>query len=251
MIQLSLVGIGSGNPEHLTLQAVRVLRQVDLILIPQKSSEKKELAALREAICADVAPDVPLVPFDMPVRDPKIAEYTDRVEAWHDAIAAVWRAALAPLDGAGHAALLVWGDPSLYDSTLRIAGRLDVAVDVVPGITSVQAMTAAHAEPLNTLGGAVAILPARRLRDAGWPAGIETIVVMLDDGATLDTLDPDLRIWWTAYAGMPQEVSLGGRLGDVLPDLTRLRAAERARHGWIMDTTLLRRPAPLPSVRRS
>ena len=49
---------------------------------------------------------------------------------------------------------MVWGDPSLYDSTLRIAERLDPipSVKVVPGITSIQALAAAHQIPINDLG---------------------------------------------------------------------------------------------------
>ena len=46
MIELSLVGIGSGNPEHLTLEAIRVLEEADLILLPRKGDEKTELADL-------------------------------------------------------------------------------------------------------------------------------------------------------------------------------------------------------------
>ncbi|KNG94032.1 precorrin-6A synthase (deacetylating) [Pseudaestuariivita atlantica] len=245
MIRLSLIGIGTGNPEHLTLQAIRVLQEADRVLIPEKGRGKEDLADLRRAICADHAPDVPLAVFEMPRRDPAITDYAERVEAWHDAIARLWQEALAPLGQEGHAALLVWGDPSLYDSTLRIAGRvardLPMWVEVVPGITAIQAMTAAHAIPLNTLGGTVAILPARRLRDHGWPEGAETIVVMLDEGTSFETLPDDTQVWWTAYAGMAEEISIAGRLKDALPRIRAARVEARAAHGWIMDTTLLRR----------
>ena len=50
MHTLKLIGIGTGNPEHLTLQAIREMRTCDLILIPRKGEEKGELAALRDAL---------------------------------------------------------------------------------------------------------------------------------------------------------------------------------------------------------
>jgi precorrin-6A synthase len=83
----------------------------------------------------------------------------------------------------GSVALMVWGDPSLYDSTLRIAARLgDVAVRVIPGITSLQVLTAAHAIPLNSLAAPVTITTGRQLREHGWPEVPVTVAVMLDKG---------------------------------------------------------------------
>lgn len=145
-------------------------------------------------------------------------------------------------------ALLVWGDPSLYDSTLRIAARLDPMpeVRVVAGITSIQALTAAHAIPLNTLNAPVTISTGRRLRDRGWPEGCETLVVMLDGDCTFQNLDGDAYdIWWGAYLGMPEQILENGRLADVSDRIVHRRAEARADHGWIMDTYLLRK---LPEI---
>ena len=44
-IDLYLVGIGTGNPEHVTQQAINVLRSSDIILVPNKGSEKSDLAS--------------------------------------------------------------------------------------------------------------------------------------------------------------------------------------------------------------
>ena len=148
-MELSLVGIGTGNPEHLTLQAIRALKAADLIIVPRKSG-KDDLAELRLSICAELAPNVALREFDLPSRDPAEPDYAKRVNDWHDAIAEVWAETIGDAE---RVALLVWGDPSLYDSTLRIAARLTPApkLTVVPGITSIQALTAAHAIPLNDI----------------------------------------------------------------------------------------------------
>ena len=186
MIQLSLVGIGSGNPDHLTLEAIRVLESADVILLPRKGDEKTELADLRRMIAQDVLKTAPkVVEFDYPVRDANTPKYLDGVNTWHDALASIWGGLISEhVAKDGKVALMVWGDPSLYDSTLRIADRLlaqgyEMHVHVVPGITSLQMLTAAHAIPLNTLGAPVQITTGRQLRDNGWPAGVDTIAVML------------------------------------------------------------------------
>lgn len=245
-MHLFLVGIGTGNPDHLTRQAEKALNGADLILIPQKGAGKEDLADLRRAIVDAVVtnPATRLAGFDLPVRDDGIADYRERVDRWHDAIAAVWAETIAAHPGARKVALLVWGDPSLYDSTLRIAARLSPApkVTVVPGITSLQGLTAAHAMPLNTVGEPFTVTTGRQLRDAGFPPGVDTAAVMLDGECSFQSLPPaGLTIWWGAYVGMPEEIVLSGPLETVGPQIIATRAAARARHGWIMDIYILRR----------
>ena len=222
-MELSLVGIGTGNPEHLTLQAIRALKAADLIIVPRKSG-KDDLAELRLSICAELAPNVALREFDLPSRDPAEPDYAKRVNDWHDAIAEVWAETIGDAE---RVALLVWGDPSLYDSTLRIAARLTPApkLTVVPGITSIQALTAAHAIPLNEINAPVVITTGRQIRDAGWPSGAETIVVMLDGECSFQHLPAEgIEIWWAAFAGMPQQITLHGPLAEIGQTIIDTRA---------------------------
>lgn len=251
MITLSLVGIGSGNPDHLTRQAIQRLNSADVILLPRKGSEKSDLADLRRMIASEILTSTPkIVEFDYPVRDAGAPKYLDGVNTWHDALAAIWQQLISQnVADNGHVALMVWGDPSLYDSTLRIADRLfergmELKVDVIPGITSLQMLTAAHAIPLNTLGAPVQITTGRKLREDGWPAGVETVAVMLDGECSFLQIDPEgIYIWWGAYVGMPQQVLFAGSLSDVGDKIAATRAAARAESGWIMDIYLLRRVA--------
>ncbi|ETA53515.1 precorrin-6A synthase (deacetylating) [Ponticoccus alexandrii] len=241
MRDLWLIGIGTGNPEHVTLEGMRLLREAAVVLIPRKAA-KDDLAELRLAILRAAGAEARVIAFDMPERDPALP-YHDRVAAWHDEIARRW---VAALEGApeGPVALLVWGDPGLYDSTLRIAERLTPAptVRVVPGVTALQALTSAHAIPFNTVNGAVTVTTGRRLRDHGWPEGAETVVVMLDGECSFQVLEPSgLSIWWGGFLGMAEQVLESGPLGEAGPRIVRARAEARARHGWIMDTYLLRR----------
>lgn len=249
MIELLLIGIGTGNPDHLTLQAIKAMNSADLILIPRKGETKADLAELRRTICADVLtnPAVRLAEFDLPVRDAANPDYRAGVDDWHDAIADVWRQAICDGVGTkGRVALLVWGDPSLYDSTLRIAGRvargLDLTMTVIPGITSLQALTASHAIPINEIGAPFIVTTGRRLRDEGWPPGADTVAVMLDGDCSFRSVPPDrVTIWWGAYVGMTEEITLSGPLAEVSDRIVALRARARADHGWIMDIYILRR----------
>ena len=250
MIDLRLVGIGTGNPDHLTRAAICALNTADLILLPRKGSRKSDLTDLRRAICDEVlSGPCRVVEFDMPVRESG-GDYLHAVGEWHAAIAATWVQLIGEhLPAGGAVALLVWGDPSLYDSTLRIAGRLRaggmaMTCRVVPGITSLQALTAAHGIPLNGLGGTVQITTGRRLRSEGWPAGADSVAVMLDAGGAFRALPPiGLRIWWGAYLGMARQALIAGALADVADRIMTERQRLRAEHGWIMDTYLLRQEA--------
>lgn len=243
---MSLIGIGTGNPDHVTLQAVRAINAADLILIPHKGADKSDLAEIRQRILDATLtnPATRIVGFDLPLRDAGDPDYVAGVADWHDAIAAAWQAALAPYPAADHVALLVWGDPGLYDSTLRIAARLDPAplVTVIPGISAPQVLAAAHGIALNTVGGPFLTTTGRRLRDHGWPDGAETLVVMLDGDCAFRTLDPaGLTIWWGAYVGMAAQMLDHGPLAEAGPRIVATRAAVRAGHGWIMDIYVLRR----------
>jgi len=247
MLTLSLISIGCGDPEQLTRAAIRAINAADLVLIPRKGSAKSDLADLRRTICADVLTNdqTRIAEFDLPVRDAAEADYHKGVDDWHDAVAATWSRTIAShLEGDGKVALLIWGDPSLYDSSLRIARRLTPlpTIEVVPGITSIQALCAAHALPLNDIGEPFLVTTGRCLREGGWPQGVDTVVVMLDGGTAFQSLDPDgLQIWWGAYLGMPDQIILSGALAEIGPRIVAARQEARERHGWIMDSYILKR----------
>jgi precorrin-6A synthase len=247
MLTLSLIGIGCGDPEQLTLAAIRAINAADLILIPRKGTAKSDLAELRRTICAEVLTNdrTRISEFDLPVRDADEQDYRRGVDEWHEAVAATWSREIADHLGCkGRVVLLIWGDPSLYDSSLRIARRLDPqpAVEVVPGITSIQALCAAHVLPLNDIGEPFLVTTGRRLREGGWPPGTDTVVVMLDGGAAFQSLPAEgLHIWWGAYLGMPDEITMSGELAEVGRRIVAARQEARERHGWIMDSYILKR----------
>jgi len=260
MRKILVIGMGAGHPEHITIQAINALRRVDLLFITDKGASKEDLANLRHEICARYVPERQFrtVVISDPDRDRAPADYPAPVRAWHEQRAELYESLFAQHLGQGECgAFLVWGDPSLYDSTIRILQQIlargVVAFDyeVVPGITSIQALTAGHRIPLNRIGEAVHITTGRRFAQehgkaegAGAKQELRTdTVVMLDGECAFKTLtDEQVEIYWGAYLGTPEEILLSGKLQEISPVIQQTRAAARQRTGWIMDTYLVRKP---------
>lgn len=240
MKTILIVGIGSGNPEHLTVQAINALNRADVLFIPDKGAAKADLADLRREIIARYVtnPASRTVDYAVPRRDAANPSYGAGVDDWHGALADIFRRLLDQVPENGACAFLVWGDPGLYDSTIRIVERLrdDHRVEIIPGISSIQALTAAHGIALNRIGEPVHITTGRQLG-----AVADDTIVMLDGQTAFMQADQDLEIFWGAYLGTPDQITIAGRLGTVREQIAETRRAARERHGWIMDTYLLRR----------
>ena len=245
---IHIIGIGTGNPEHVTIQAINAMNAADVIFVPLKGAAKEELAEVRRDICERYVtrPGIRISEFAVPQRQTADRSYPQSVDTWHAQIALIYKELIADLPHDGRGAFLVWGDPSLYDSTIRIIERVrqDAGVDfdysVIPGITSIQALAASHRIPVNLVGKPIEITTGRRLALAGLQA--PTTIVMLDGEQAFAKIDdPDAEIFWGAYLGTEDEIVRSGRLGDIAADIVALRAEARQRHGWIMDIYLLRK----------
>jgi precorrin-6A synthase len=249
MRTILVIGIGAGNPDYMTVQAIKALNRADVFFIPDKGTEKAALRELREEICDRFieTPGYRTVGFKVPDRDGGGPNYRGGVEEWRnklaDAYETLFREHLAE-DGCG--AFLVWGDPALYDSTLRILETIRERgfafdTEVIPGISSVQALAAQHRIPLNRIGEPILVTTGRRVA-GGLPEEMDNVVVMLDGETAFRKLDDaDIDIYWGAYLGTPEEILVSGRLPEVTDEIDRIRREARERHGWIMDTYLLRR----------
>jgi precorrin-6A synthase len=250
MRRLLLIGIGAGDPEYVTVQAVRAMNAVDVFFVIDKGLDKVDLTELRTEICERYIEHnrYRIVEIPDPERDRAAPAYRAAVERWREERAErLEKTIAAELAEDGCGALLVWGDPSLYDSTLAVLeqiaerGRVAFEYEVIPGITSVQALAARHRVSLNRVGGEVRITTGRRLRE-GLSASDDDVVVMLDAECSFTALaGGDFDIYWGAYVGTPEEILIAGRLEEVAERIERARADARARKGWIMDTYLLRR----------
>lgn len=251
MKTLLLIGIGAGHPDHVTRQAVLAMRRVDVFFLLNKDGAGKDaLIAARQAVLDRAVPGAAYrtVAATSPERTVDDADYAASIDDWRRARSDLIRGLVVDrLDDGAVGGLLLWGDPCLYDGTLQIlhdliADGLDLAFEVIPGISSVQALAAAHRIPLNRVGESITISTGRQLArmDA---ADIGNVVVMLDgQGAFQRFRDSGLEIRWGAYLGTADEILVAGALREQADRISRIIDEERARRGWIMDTYLLRRP---------
>ncbi|MDL5205042.1 precorrin-6A synthase (deacetylating) [Streptomyces sp. ALI-76-A] len=252
MRKIHVIGIGAGDPDQLTLQAVRALRNTDVFFVLDKGEAKADLVRLRRDMLDAHVPEgtYRVVEARDPERDRAAggAAYSPAVGDWRSARAEIYARLIAEeLDEEASGAFLVWGDPSLYDSTIGILdeilarGTVAFTYDVVPGISSVSALVARHRTGLNRVARPVQITTGRRLAE-GFPEGVDDVVVMLDAHQTFRKYaDQDIDIYWGAYIGTPDEILAAGPIAEAAPRIERLRAEARERKGWIMDTYLLRR----------
>jgi precorrin-6A synthase len=248
MRKLFVIGIGVGDPDHITMQAIKALNQVDVFFIPDKGAEKAALRDLRTTICERFIghADYRTVGIDVPARASE-GDYLAGVDEWHGRLAELYgRLFEQELGEDDVGGMLVWGDPAIYDSSLRIIERvradgLALQVEVVPGISSVQVLAAKHRIALNQIGESVVLTTGRKLAE-GFPGEFGSVVVLLDGAQAFAHLtEPDLDIFWGAYLGTEHEILRSGKLADVKDEIETVRKQARQRHGWIMDTYLLRK----------
>lgn len=241
-MEIRILGAGMG-PGQITHEVAAALQSVDYVVAADKGADDPLLAA-RRAVAADHGLDLVAVPDPQRDRaDP--ADYRAAVTDWHEARIAAYEDVLR--NRGGTAGFLVWGDPSLYDSTIRIVGRLaerlPATFDVFPGISAPQALAARHRIVLHGIGQPVHVTTARRLPQA-IEDGQTTIVVMLGGPSQYEPLERlgDWSIWWAANLGTDTEELVAGRVADVLPEVTRARDRAATTAGWVMDAYLLQAP---------
>jgi precorrin-6A synthase len=248
--RLNVIGIGAGSPEYVTVQAITALNQTDVFFFLDKGEEKDDLLGLRREICARFIEHdrYRIVEAGDPVRDLAGPVYGDAVANWREQRTVLFEQLLRSELGEDQVgAFLAWGDPAIYDGTLRILdavrarGVVEFELDVIPGISAVQALAARHQIPLTPTGGSLLVTTARGLAD-GWPHGVNDVVVMLDAKCAFRELaDQDATIYWGAYLGTDDEILISGTIADCGAEIQRVRVEAHDRKGWVFDTYLLRR----------
>ncbi len=250
MKKVFIIGIGAGNPDYITVQAINALNEVDVFFVMDKGREKEDLVRLRKLICERYIKNKSYRTIEVrdPKRDRATSSYESGVKAWHDQRAVIYERMIEEeLGDEQCGAFLVWGDPSLYDSTLRIIdqiiakGSVEFEYEVVPGISSIQALAARHRIALNRIGESIHITTGRRLAE-GLPKNIDNVVVLLDAECSFKNVSGDkFDIYWGAYIGTEDEILVSGNLKELVNDVERIRNEARERNGWIMDAYLLRK----------
>jgi precorrin-6A synthase len=249
--KVMIIGIGAGNPDFVTIQAIDAMNRADVFFIPDKGSEKADLSRVRRLTIDRYVRDRAFrtVDYRVPPRRQESNSYEKAVTAWHADVSKIYRRLiLEELGESEIGAFLVWGDPTLYDSTLRILehlrekGGFELDYDVIPGISSVQALAAQHRTPINEIGRSVLITNGRLLEE-GFPNNVDSVMVLLNADKALRSADGDLDAYWGAYLGMPEEILVSGKLKDIVDEVERIRSVARHEKGWIMDCLLLKKPS--------
>jgi precorrin-6A synthase len=250
MRRLLIIGIGAGDPEQVTVQAIRALNEADVFFVMDKGAAKQDLLQARQEICERYVENQSyrIVQAPDPERDRTAPGYEGAVEQWRSQRAEIYARLIRDELADGQCgAFLVWGDPALYDSTLAIVeqaialGALELTYEVIPGISSIQALAARHRVSLTRVGKPVQVTTGRRLADEGFPGQCDDVVVMLDAACSFASVDPETEIYWGAYVGSQDEILVSGTVAEVADQIRAVRGEARERKGWIMDSYLLRR----------
>jgi precorrin-6A synthase len=247
--KILIIGVGAGDPDYITIQAVKALNRTDVFFILDKGPHKAKLIELRKEICRRhiEGKKYRFVDATSPAWDRASEDYFSTVEELNRDKRAVFERLIADMASDECGAFLIWGDPTLYDSTIRIietiaqSGRHDFDYEVIPGISSVQALAAKHRIPLNRIGQSIEITTGRKIAET-LPENFDSVVVMLDsENSYKRYIDQEIDIYWGAYVGTPDEILVSGKLRDVAGEIEQKRTDARRANGWIMDSYLLRR----------
>ncbi len=149
------VGVGPGAPDLLTLRAHRVLTSVPVVLVPQKDRRSDSVA--HEIIAGLLKPDQLVVEIEFPMRK----EPGDLQPYWQKAADTAWKYLAKGQD----CAFINIGDPLLYGTFIYVFRILrrdhpELEIEIVPGISSINAAAACAALPLATGDDKIAIISA-------------------------------------------------------------------------------------------
>lgn len=149
--RLSGLGVGPGDPELITLKALRRLQAADLVAYPAPETGD----SLARAI---VAEHLPAGVEEYAIRMPMVAARFPAREVYDRAAVDLG----AALDAGRSVAVLCEGDPFFYGSFMYLFGRLAERhdVEVVPGVSSLTACAARLGSPLAARNDTLAVLPA-------------------------------------------------------------------------------------------
>ena len=216
--KLYVVGVGPGDPELLTLKAVRILKDIPCLFVPKGREEGSSLALSIVEKALDLK-SKDIVEIHFPMHKTKKghgqAEGASREldSKWKDAVAAVYGKLKKGLD----AAFITIGDPTIYstffyiyDALVALDGKLEV--EIIPGVSSINAAASKAGISLGLGDGKIAILPAAYTDDLDdILERFDTVVLMKVHRVfdkllnTLERMDILNRAVYVSEAGMKEE----------------------------------------------
>lgn len=251
MKKVYLIGIGPGDPDYLTAQAINTMKKTDVFFILEKAEKKgyDDFVRVRKEILERYLDNknYRVVVAKIPNRKKGCKPYSKEIKTWRQETAAVIAELIKNEMKEGESgALLIWGDPSLYDGHLEMLqhilteGIVNFEYEVIPGISSIQLLAAKHKIPLNRIGETIVITTARHLKECR-PEEIKNMAVVLDSHCTFQQFQSgNIDIYWGGYLGIKDEILISGKLKDVAGDIKKIRRDAKNKKGWFMDTYILR-----------
>lgn len=211
------LGVGPGDPELLTLKALRMLRNTFVIAYPQPDDGPSFARSIVQNYLTAEQLEIPIiVPMDVK-RDPAQEVYRVAAEtiAHH-------------LDAGSDVAVLCEGDPFFYGSFMYLYQHLAhrYPCEIVPGVSSVMAASAAWGRPIAARNDVLTIIPAP-LPDTEISARIEAseAVAIMKLGRHFPRVRALLReMGLEGQAGYCERVTLGNEMVKPLGDVTELEA---------------------------
>ena len=158
------VGVGPGDPELITLKAVRVLEKADVVVHFAKSGTTGNARAIAERYLRPGICELPLT-FPVTTELPKEeAAYCDIIGAFYDAAA---REVAAHLDDGRMVAVVCEGDPLFYGSYMHLHVRLArrFHTEVVAGVSGMSGCWSAVGTPIAQGDDVFTVLPATLAQD--------------------------------------------------------------------------------------
>lgn len=238
--KVSIVAIGAGNPDFVTVQAVGASGHVKLFFVPDRGMKKNEIARVRGEIIERYVRNRPF--RTAPFREPSQSE--------EDAARDLRPTGLfiEEVDASEAGAFLVWSAFPLYETVRRIlqqlrsTGGFELDYEVIPGNSGIQALTAWHKVALCNIGRSLLTATGRSIT-GDFPNNADTIVCMLGAADRLDAFGNKLDMHWTLYAGMPDDVLVSGSLREIVDELEQVRRRAIEGTGWIVETVLRKKNA--------
>ena len=210
------IGVGPGDPELLTLKALKALQKAPVICVPQAANRRESYAL---SIVKDyLKPEQEILRAPFPTDDAEGA-----AQAWREASEMV----VERLRKGQDVAFLTEGDPMLFSTfSYLLAGVQELCpeapVKIIPGVSSVMAAAASAGVPLATHGQRLAILPAAYGLDdlSEATSNFDTVVLMKVSSNLVKTLADLEELGLTGQTTYVRRVSTGRE--KVIKDVTKI-----------------------------
>ena len=212
--KLYVIGVGPGDPELLTLKAVRILKGVKVLCVPKAGEDSHSIAL---SVVKDVNPpdNKEVIEAYFPMKKPGSRENRRTLEAaWRNTVKTITSRLNAGVD----VAFLTIGDPTLYSTFFHLYDKLleahpDLNIEIIPGVSSITAAASKAGISLGLADEKIAILPAPYVDDLKEILEqFDTVVLMKVHGVfdkvikTLDEMKLIGNATYIAKVGMDDEV---------------------------------------------